>query len=144
MNRINLIAIGVKDITKSLAFYKGLGFQTFEKENTPSIVFFNNEGTKLELFPLEGLVNDMKIPLPNAAVVGQFKGITLAYNAKSEQEVDAHLELAKSLGATIIKEAEHVAWGGYSGYFRDLDGIDWEVAYADIWKFDDQNMLIVE
>ncbi|GEK35458.1 VOC family protein [Kurthia sibirica] len=95
MNRINLIAIGVKDLSKSLAFYKGLGFQTTEQQDAPPIVFFNNKGTKLELFPMAGLVADMKITMPDAAMEGQFKGITLAYNAKSQQEVDEQLQLAE-------------------------------------------------
>ena len=51
MNRINLICLGVRDIKKSLAFYKNIGFQTFEKNDCPAIVFFNNQGSKLELYP---------------------------------------------------------------------------------------------
>jgi catechol 2,3-dioxygenase-like lactoylglutathione lyase family enzyme len=45
MNRINLICLGVKDMEKSLAFYKNIGFQTHEKKDNPPVVFFNNQGT---------------------------------------------------------------------------------------------------
>lgn len=34
-----------------------------------------------------------------------------------------------ALGAVIVKPAAEVFWGGYSGYFRDLDGHLWEVAW---------------
>jgi len=27
-------------------------------------------------------------------------------------------------------------WGGYGGYFTDLDGYYWEVAYGQDWEFD--------
>ena len=36
---------------------------------------------------------------------------------------------AERAGAEIIKPAEDAFWGGYSGYFRDLDGHLWEVAW---------------
>ncbi|MGV6861306.1 MAG: VOC family protein [Putridiphycobacter sp.] len=32
------------------------------------------------------------------------------------------LKLVKSLGAQIVKPAQKVFWGGFSGYFKDLDG----------------------
>jgi uncharacterized glyoxalase superfamily protein PhnB len=36
---------------------------------------------------------------------------------------------ASAAGAEIIKPAQAAFWGGYSGYFRDLDGHLWEVAW---------------
>ena len=47
----------------------------------------------------------------------------------SKEEVDSTLNEAVSCGATLVKKAEEVFWGGYSGYFKDLDGYLWEVAY---------------
>lgn len=44
---------------KSLAFYRSIGFQTYVKEDNPPIVFFDNQGSKLELYPIEGLVKDI-------------------------------------------------------------------------------------
>lgn len=34
--------------------------------------------------------------------------------------------------------------GGYSGYLQDLDDYYWEVAYGDMWQFDDQNMIMID
>ena len=39
------------------------------------------------------------------------------------------IEHALSAGATLAKVAQKASWGGYSGYFKDLDGYLWEVAY---------------
>jgi len=39
------------------------------------------------------------------------------------------LEQAKSAGAHIVKQAQKTEWGGFSGYFTDLDGHLWEVAH---------------
>lgn len=33
---------------------------------------------------------------------------------------------AAALGAAITKPAAEAFWGGYTGYFRDLDGHLWE------------------
>lgn len=144
MNRINLIALGVKDIVKARAFYKAaLGFQTPNTEDNPQIVFFNNKGTKLELYPLEGLAKDINENNPPATAQG-FSGITLAYNAKTKEEADAIFAKIEGLGGKIIKTPRTVFWGGYSGYFTDLDGYYWEVAYSESWKFDGNDMLIIE
>lgn len=143
INRINLICLGVKDIDKSLAFYKGLGFQTSFDQGSP-IVFFNNQGTKLELYPALNLAKDINSDNPPVIQTGGFNGITLACNMKSKAEVDQLLNLVHHLGGDVVKKAIPTSWGGYSGYFRDLDGYYWEVAYGEMWQFDAQDMLIIE
>lgn len=144
MNRINLIALGVTNVAASRTFYeKALGFITPNREENPTIVFFNNNGTKLELYPLQGLAKDINEQNPPKINRG-FCGITLAYNAKTKQEVDDIFSNIERLGGTIAKLPEDVFWGGYSGYFQDPDGYYWEVAYADLWQFDENDMLIIE
>ena len=36
---------------------------------------------------------------------------------------------AIAAGATLIKQPQTVSWGGYCGYFADLDGHLWELVY---------------
>jgi uncharacterized glyoxalase superfamily protein PhnB len=36
---------------------------------------------------------------------------------------------ALQAGASLVKKPQKVFWGGYSGYFKDLDGHLWEVAH---------------
>ncbi len=43
--------------------------------------------------------------------------------------MDALIQQAIEAGATLVKPAGKVFWGGYSGYFKDLDGHLWEVAH---------------
>ncbi|KMN38776.1 MULTISPECIES: VOC family protein [Lysinibacillus] len=146
MNRLNLITLGVKDMVESLNFYReGLGFEVvvYGEETNPDVMFFNNGGTKISLFPIERLVKDINESNPPEISQG-FGGITLAYNGKSKEEVDRVFALAKKAGAEIIKEPVTVFWGGYSGYFQDPNGYYWEVAYGDMWQFDENDMLIIQ
>ena len=72
-----------------------------------------------------------------------FSGMTISYNATSEEEVNAVMQEAERFGATIVKPAQKVFWGGYSGYFKDLDGYVFEVAYNPFWKIDKERNLIM-
>jgi hypothetical protein len=65
-----------------------------------------------------------------------FNGITLAHNTRSKEEVIAIIERAKAAGAKIVKDAQDTFWGGFSGYFADLDGYYWEVAWGPMFEFD--------
>jgi len=141
MNRMNIICLGVRNMEASIKFYRdGLGFITDEDKNNPEVVFFNTSGTKLELYPLELLAKD--IDENNPPKIGtEFCGVTLAYNAKSKEEVHAIIELARNSGAKIVKEPQDVFWGGYHGYFSDPDGYYWEVAWGPNFTFDEDDML---
>ncbi len=141
LNRMNIVCLGVKDMEKSIQFYRdGLGFKTDEKDNNPKVIFFNTSGTKLELFPVELLAQDINKNSPPKKTNG-FSGITLAYNAKSKKEVVEVIEQARKAGATIEKEPQEVFWGGYHGYFSDPDGYYWEVAWGPNFTFDENDML---
>ena len=79
----------------------------------------------LALFPRDELAKDATI-----AADGQgFSGVSLAYNARNREEVDAVLAEAEAAGAQLLKPAQEAFWGGYSGYFSDPDGFLWEIAW---------------
>lgn len=140
-SRISIISLGVKDLEKSFRFYhEGLGFPT-EGKLEDGIIFFQTSGTRLALYPLEKLVEDVS-PQINAERYG-FPGFTLAHNTRTKDEVDQVLEMAEKAGGVIVKPAQMVFWGGYSGYFTDPDGYYWEVAWADFWKFNQDASLVV-
>lgn len=143
MNRINLVTVGVEDMSKSLTFYQKIGFKTSETSDSPPIVFFDNEGSKLELFPLKELEKDIDPDDPPVRMKESFSGITFACNMKSKAEVDDMMKRVEKAGGEVVKHPQIVYWGGYSGYFKDPDGYYWELAYADDWQFDEQNMLII-
>lgn len=143
MNRVNLITLGTADIAASLEFYKKLGFEAtvVGDEKVPEIVFFRISGSKLALYPMEKLA--LETGSDAAFQKGGFNGITLAYNAKSEAEVNRVLKEAADYGGEVTSSAAPTEWGGYSGYFSDLDGYHWEVAYGPDWEFDKNDMLII-
>lgn len=135
--KIHILTLGVADLEKALAFYEtGLHWQR-SKASQGDIVFFNMGGIVLALYPREKLAEDVTISPEGSG----FSGITIAYNTQSEAEVDEILKKVADLGAEIVKPAEKVFWGGYSGYFRDLDGHLFEVAYNPFANFDEQGNL---
>ncbi|WP_426348242.1 VOC family protein [Alloiococcus sp. CFN-8] len=142
MNKISIICLGVRDMEKAIKFYRDdLGFETEEKGNNPDIIFFNTPGTKFELFPLEELAKDISTD-DTPKIADGFGGITLAYNVEHKEDVNKVIELARKAGAKIVKEPQEVFWGGYHGYFTDLDGYYWEVAWGPNFKYDDDGMLV--
>ena len=46
-------------------------------------------------------------------------------------------------GGTVLKAAEHTEWGGYSGYFADLDGHVWEIAVNPAWTVNEDGTLTI-
>ena len=122
--RISMITLGVRDLAASVVFYRdGLGFPL--KKEEPDIAFFTLNGTWLGLYGREALAEDATIGAEGSG----FPGFTLSHNVSSEAEVDRLLDEAAAAGATVVKPAQKVSWGGYSGYFKDPDGYLWEVAH---------------
>ncbi len=134
---LNIITLGVANLNKALDFYeKGLGWEK-SPASQGDIAFFQLGGIVLALYPREALAEDVTISPEGSG----FSGITMAYNAKSEEEVDRVLQEVETLGAEIVKSAEKVFWGGYSGYFRDPDGHLFEVAFNPFVEFDENDNL---
>lgn len=138
-SRISIITLGVSNLDKAIRFYRdGLGFQTKNKEGD-AIAFFPLNGTTLAIYPLDKLAEDIG---PNVNKSSGFSGITIAHNVREKREVSEVLDQAKKAGGTIEKEAQDAFWGGHSGYFTDLDGYHWEVAWAPDQAFDDRGNII--
>jgi uncharacterized protein len=122
--RISIVTLGVSDLERSREFYERLGWRR-SSMGGEGIVFFQAGGIALALYPRAELAKDANL----AAAGSGFGGMTIAYNARSKEEVDTVLAEAKAAGAKILKPAEEAFWGGYSGYFADLDGFPWEAAW---------------
>ena len=137
--KLNIITLGVKDLQKAINFYeKGLDWKKSSSSNE-NIVFFTLGGMVLSLYPRNLLADDVAVSDEPTG----FSGITLGHNCKDEKEVDQVLTQVERLGATIIKPAQKVFWGGYSGYFKDLDGHLFEVAFNPFWEFDERDNVKV-
>lgn len=135
--KLSIITLGVADFQQSVDFYeKGLGWKKSDK-SVDELALFPLGGMVLALHPLQDLAADTTLNYQRS----EFYGLTIAYNAKSVQEVDEVMKTVAGLGATIVKPAQNVFWGGYSGYFKDLDGYVFEVAYNPFWPLDENDNL---
>lgn len=139
--RVSIITLGVADLPRAIRFYRdGLGFPTDAKDDAP-IAFFMTGGVRLALYPKQALAEDIGAAVRLAE--SGFGGITLAHNVRQKEEVAQVLALAERAGGRIVKPAQDVFWGGHSGYFADLDGYFWEVAWGPMFGFDDRGTLLI-
>ena len=127
--RMNVITLGVKHIETSKQFYQKLGCILSPKSHE-DLIIFKMQTIILCLYPVDLLAQDAQIQ--NSIDQG-FRSITLSCNLESQTLVDAMLQQAKAAGAKILKEAQTVFWGGYSGYFADPDHHVWEVVWNPYW-----------
>jgi predicted lactoylglutathione lyase len=126
--RHTVITLGVNDICKSIAFYEALGFARKFRATGEAVAFFDTGATVIGLFPWDQLAQD--VTLPENPRPKAFRGMTLAWNCNSSEEVDAVLDFAISKGAKLVRPAEKTGYGGYRGYFADPDGHPWEAVVA--------------
>ena len=133
--RLSLVTLGVAHLGRARSFYEALGWQTRARPDA-DIVFFQAGGTIVALWPRDLLAEDTAVEDP-----GGWGGITLAYNTRSSEEVDAVLTEAETAGAAIVRAAGPTEWGGYSGVFLDPDGHAWEVAHNPHWTFADDGSV---
>ncbi len=137
---LTLVTLGVADLERAIAFYTGLGLPR-RAWDSKGVAFFAAGGVILSLFPRADLAADSGVAdTPPTA----FAGISLACNLYSEADVDTLLARAAALGARIVKPAQKTFWGGYAGYFADLDAHIWEVAFNPFVAFDDRGCLVME
>src|SRR3979411_1225143 len=97
--RLTVITLGVSDMRASIAFYEALGFARKFRATGEVVAFFETGGTALGLFPWDQLAQD--VTLPENPRPQAFRGITLAWNCSTTQEVDAVLDFAIAKGAEL-------------------------------------------
>jgi predicted lactoylglutathione lyase len=123
--RMTFLTLGVSDLKKSTEFYEvKFGWKRSALSNE-SIVFFELNGIYFSLYDREELAKDATVDPSGQG----FRSFTMAYNVRSEKEVDDLIEDLRKKGVQVIKEPQKVFWGGYSSYVADPDGNLWEIAY---------------
>jgi hypothetical protein len=129
--KIKVMTLGVGDLEKSLAFYRdGMGLPTQgivgQEFEDGAVVFFNmNDDFMLALYPKAALAKDAGIPVTPSSPAE----FSIGHFVASKREVDDLMKQAEKAGATITDPARDRFWGGYSGYFQDLDGHLWEILW---------------
>lgn len=126
--RISVITLGVTNVPRSRAFYQALGWP-LSGEQEDRFAVFANIGSRLALYSIDGIAEEAgQTPAPPGSIRA-----TLAINVERRELVDEYLEAAVCAGGTLLRPAQERLWGGYSGYFADLDGHAWEVAFNPLW-----------
>jgi catechol 2,3-dioxygenase-like lactoylglutathione lyase family enzyme len=136
---LSLVTLGVSDLAKSTAFYEALGFRR-KSRGADGVAFFEAGGVILSLWPTVELAKDAEIASTNPS---GFRGMSLAWNCTSAAEVDRALARATAAGATLIRSAQTVFWGGYTAYFADPDGHLWEIAHNPQFPFSADGRLLL-
>ncbi|MBX3069423.1 MAG: VOC family protein [Thermomicrobiales bacterium] len=128
---ISVLTIGVEDLERSLLFYRdGLGLPASDIQGDDlefgAVVFIElQSGLALALWPRTSIAHDSGMPLSGASPTD----FTIGHNVGSPNEVDAVMSQAERAGATVVKQPKETFWGGYAGYFQDLDGHLWEIVW---------------
>lgn len=134
--RISIVTLGVRDLSRSRRFYEALGWRGQEVEET---VFFQAGGQAVVLWDRARLAADAGVVDEGAS----FGGVVLAHNVRSRDEVAEVVGAAATAGATITKSPSDTFYGGHAGCFRDPDGHVWEVACNPGFPLDDSGNLTV-
>lgn len=128
-SRLSIITLGVKDRATMTAFYEDVvGFKNVGPEG---MSMFNMGGFVLGLWEEDKLAADVGMAHDRQ---GRFRGVALAYNARTPAEVDDIFKKLDEAGAEITTAPHKSFWGGYSGYFADPEGNAWEIAHNPFWK----------
>ena len=138
--RMSVITLGVADRAASTQFYSDvLGFTPFMRDE---ITMFDMGGMVLGLWERKKLYDDIGL-MGNTCPPGAIPNFALAYNARSEAEVDEIFERLVAEGVKVAVEPHKAAWGGYSGYFADPDGYAWEVVFNPYWPINEDGSLVL-
>jgi catechol 2,3-dioxygenase-like lactoylglutathione lyase family enzyme len=122
---LSVITFGVRDFARAKRFYsEGLGWAISQEDFNWVAFLLNEDSLAFTLYPWDELAADAEVPAQGDG----FRGVTVAYNVRSEQRVDEVLAQAERAGGTIVRPARRASWGGYNGYFADPEGYLWEVA----------------
>ena len=128
MKRKVFINLPVKDLTKSMDFFTGLGYSfnaQFTDEKAACMVISDNIFVMLLT---EGYFKTFtKKSVSNAK---QATEVMIALDADSREDVQRIIAKAKESGAAIYAEPQDHGWM-YQHSFADLDGHQWEFVYMD-------------
>lgn len=137
-NRLSIVTLGVADLARSTAFYESLGW-TRSSASMPSITLFEMQGSVLGLYGWTALADDAKVPADGSG----FRGVTLALNLESTDDVDAAFVEWCAAGASPVVEPHAAFWGGYSSYVGDPDGHLWELVHNPYASIDAEGRLVI-
>lgn len=105
------------------------------------VSFFRTAGAALALYGNDALADDAA--RAQTPLAPGYRGFSIAINLGSPGAVDAAFADVVAAGGTVLKAPVKAFWGGYSGYFADLDGHAWEVAHNPGWPLDERGLPVI-
>lgn len=129
MTRQIFVNLPVKDIARSMQFFKQLGFDfnmRFTDDKAACLVI--GENIYAMLLKEEFFKSFTKKEIADASKVTE---VLIAIDVESKAAVDSLVQKAVSAGGTIYAEPADHGWM-YQHSFADLDGHQWEIFYSDI------------
>lgn len=127
------VNLPVKDLQKTIEFWKKLGFKfnpQFTDDKAGALVLGENIFAMLITKPFfKTFIAKKKI-----ADSSKTAEVINAVSVGSKKKVDEMVDKAHKAGAKKYKETDDYGWM-YSRAFEDVDGHLWEVLYMDLSKF---------
>ncbi|KZM49242.1 VOC family protein [Labrenzia sp. OB1] len=135
--RISMTTLAVPDVAEARRFFeKGLGWQV-NAAPSPEVVFFQIPGYVFALYSRSALAAEIGRKVTDNAT----GAVTLAWNARSQAEVDEAFQTALAAGAKPVKQPEKAFWGGYSSYVEIPGGHLLEIAHNPFWTIEDDGTV---
>ncbi len=135
--RITMITLGVDDLAATRRFFEeGLGWKPAGFDSS-EVCFYDMGSTALGLFGRQALADDACVTAGEAG----FPAVSLAWNGRTRDDVDAAFARAVAAGAEPLKQPQEVFWGGYSGYVRIPGGHLLEIAYNPVFLLDENSVM---
>jgi uncharacterized protein len=125
--RVSLLTLGVRDVERSRAFYRRLGWDAII-EAADGFTLFRTAGTWLAVFPETELRRHM-----GGSAQGQAVHAACSINVETPAAVDAAMAAAERAGARVLAAPSAPMPGFWAGWFEDPDGHAWEVAFNPSW-----------
>lgn len=137
--RLSLVTLGVADVARSRAFYERLGWRA-ARASVEECAFFQLNGLGLALYGRGDLARDTALPDDGAG----FRGVTLAQNVRSVEEVETLYAAMIEAGARALKAPHRAHWGGTIAFVADPDGHVWEIAHNPFFPLDAAGGLTID
>ncbi|MGP4029963.1 VOC family protein [Actinomadura sp. 3N407] len=125
--QVSAIMLGVKDVARAKKFYvEGLGCEVVQDYGGFVKCGLGEGSSSLALYEWDAAAQDAGVSAEGSG----FRGSSFHFITDSRDAVDEVVRAAVAAGGTVVREAAATEWGGYFGYFSDLDGYLWKVTTA--------------
>ena len=128
MSKQIFINLPVKDLKKSITFFKKLGFKfnpQFTDDKAACMIIGENIYSMLLLEKFFKSFTKKKV-----ADAKKTTEVLIAIDVKSRKDVDRVIKKAVAAGGSLYNKPQDHGWM-YGHSFADLDGHQWEVLYMD-------------